>query len=88
MVVINTNAGNEKVPAWSLNLKADPQAEVEIGRRKMSVVARVAEGEERDDLWRRHNEQFAGFDEYEKKLDRAARGHSPRAGTRRELGAD
>ena len=22
------------------------------------------------DLWRRHNEQFEGFDEYEKKLDR------------------
>ena len=25
MVVINTNAGNAKVPAWSLNLDADPQ---------------------------------------------------------------
>ena len=70
VVVINTNAGNEKVPAWSLNLKANPEAEVEIGREKRAVVARVAEGEERADLWRRHNEQFAGFDEYEKKLDR------------------
>jgi len=70
VVVINTNAGNEKVPAWSLNLKADPAAEVEIGRQKRPVLARVAEGEERADLWRRHNEQFAGFDEYQKKLDR------------------
>ncbi len=70
VVVINTNAGNEKVPAWSLNLKANPEAEVEIGREKRAVVARVAEGEERADLWRRHNEQFEGFDEYEKKLDR------------------
>ena len=70
MVVINTNAGNEKVPAWSLNLKANPEAEVEIGREKRAVVARVAEGEERADLWRRHNEQFEGFDEYQKKLDR------------------
>ena len=68
MVVINTNAGNEKVPAWSLNLKANPEAEVEIGREKRAVVARVAEGEERADLWRRHNEQFEGFDEYERKL--------------------
>ena len=70
VVVINTNAGNERVPAWSLNLKADPAAEVEIGRQKRPVLARVAEGEERADLWRRHNEQFAGFDEYEKRLDR------------------
>ena len=69
-VVINTNAGNAKVPAWSLNLKADPDAEVEIGRKRIAVRARVAEGEERADLWRRHNEQYAGFDEYEAKLDR------------------
>ena len=70
MVVINTNAGNAKVPAWSLNLNADPKAEVEVGRKKLPVLARVAEGEERADLWRRHNVQFAGFDEYEKKLER------------------
>ena len=30
-VVINTNAGNAKIPAWSLNLKANPEAEVEVG---------------------------------------------------------
>jgi deazaflavin-dependent oxidoreductase (nitroreductase family) len=69
-VVINTNAGNAKVPAWSLNLKADPEAEIEIGRKRIAVRARVAEGEERADLWRRHNEQYAGFDDYEAKLDR------------------
>jgi deazaflavin-dependent oxidoreductase (nitroreductase family) len=70
MVVINTNAGNAKVPAWSLNLAAHPKAEVEVGRRKIPVVARVAEGEERADLWRRHNVQYAGFDDYDKVLDR------------------
>jgi deazaflavin-dependent oxidoreductase (nitroreductase family) len=69
-VVINTNAGNAKVPAWSLNLAADPKAQVEVGRRKVDVVARVAEGEERADLWRRHNVQYAGFDEYDAELDR------------------
>jgi deazaflavin-dependent oxidoreductase (nitroreductase family) len=70
MVVINTNAGNAKVPAWSLNLAADPKAEVEVGKRKIPVVARVAEGEERADLWRKHNVQYAGFDEYDAELDR------------------
>jgi deazaflavin-dependent oxidoreductase (nitroreductase family) len=70
LVVINTNAGNDKVPAWSLNLAADPEAEVEIGRRTIPVLARVAEGEERADLWRRHNEQYSGFDEYDAELDR------------------
>ena len=69
-VVINTNAGNAKVPAWSLNLAADPDAEIEVGRRRIPIRARVAEGEERADLWRRHNEQYAGFDEYDAELDR------------------
>jgi deazaflavin-dependent oxidoreductase (nitroreductase family) len=69
-VVIGSNAGNARAPAWSLNLKANPEAEVEVGRRKAPVRARVAEGEERADLWRRHNEQYAGFDEYEARTNR------------------
>ena len=72
VVVINTNAGNAKVPAWSLNLKANPEAEVERGRRRYAVRARFAEGEERVQLWSKHNEQYAGFDDYQEKLDREA----------------
>ena len=32
LVVIGSNAGHSKTPAWSLNLKANPDAEVEVGR--------------------------------------------------------
>jgi deazaflavin-dependent oxidoreductase (nitroreductase family) len=70
VVLINTNAGNAKVPAWSLNLKANPEAEVEIGRERRPVRARIAEGEERAELWRKSNLQYAGFDDYEAKLAR------------------
>jgi deazaflavin-dependent oxidoreductase (nitroreductase family) len=69
-VVINTNAGNAKTPAWSLNLSANPEAEVEVGGKLTPVRARQAEGEERDDLWRRHMQQYSGWDYYESKLDR------------------
>jgi deazaflavin-dependent oxidoreductase (nitroreductase family) len=69
-VVINTNAGNAKTPAWSLNLRANPEAEVEVGRKQVAVRARIAEGEEREDLWRRHMQQYSGWDYYESKLDR------------------
>ena len=51
----------QPTPAWSLNLKANPEAEVEIGRKRRPVRARIAEGEERADLWRRHNEQYVGL---------------------------
>ncbi len=64
MIVIDTNAGNEKLPAWSHNLKAKPEAEVQIGRRKLEVTARVAAGTEREELWRACNDQYSGFDEY------------------------
>jgi F420H(2)-dependent quinone reductase len=64
MIVIDTNAGNEKLPAWSHNLKAKPAAEVQVGRRKLDVTARVAAGAEREELWRACNEQYGGFDEY------------------------
>jgi len=69
-ILINTNAGNAKIPAWSLNLKANPEAEIEIGRKRKAVRARIAEGEERAELWRKSNVQYAGFDDYEEKLDR------------------
>ena len=69
-IVIGSNAGNRSAPAWSLNLKADPEAEVEVGRRRLRVRARVAEGEERADLWRKSNVQYAGFDDYEARTDR------------------
>jgi deazaflavin-dependent oxidoreductase (nitroreductase family) len=69
-VVINTNAGNAKTPAWSLNLRANPEAEVQVGRKRVRVRARLAEGEERAELWRRHMEQYSGWEFHESKLDR------------------
>jgi deazaflavin-dependent oxidoreductase (nitroreductase family) len=66
--VIDTNAGNTRIPAWSLNLGANPEAEVQIKGKRLAVRARRAEGEERADLWRKHNRQYAGFDDYEEIL--------------------
>lgn len=70
LVVIGSNAGNERVPAWSLNLKANPDAEVEVGGQRRLVKARVAEGEEREDLWKRVNEAYSGFDDYAERTSR------------------
>ncbi|HVO55667.1 MAG TPA: nitroreductase family deazaflavin-dependent oxidoreductase [Solirubrobacterales bacterium] len=70
MIVIGSNAGNATVPAWALNLKAEPEAEVEVGGRRRPVRARIAEGDERADLWRRCNEQYSGFDDYAARTNR------------------
>jgi deazaflavin-dependent oxidoreductase (nitroreductase family) len=69
-VVIGSNAGNPNAPAWSLNLLANPDAEIDVYGKRQRVTARVTEGDERADLWRRSNEQYTGFDAYEARTAR------------------
>ncbi len=70
VVVIGSNAGNENEPGWSYNLKADPDAQVEIGHKHSVVRARVAEGEERERLWKLMNVGYEGFDDYAARTNR------------------
>ena len=73
LVVVGSNAGHERTPAWSLNLEANPLAEVELGSDRRRVHARVAEGEERAELWRKVNDMYCGFDDYRARTTRAIR---------------
>jgi len=50
-VVIASVLGEPKHPAWYLNLVADPKVAITLGRRRIAVVAREAEGEERERIW-------------------------------------
>ncbi len=70
LVVIGSNAGNMRAPAWALNLKAHPEAGVQVRGRRFGVRARVAEGEEREELWRRMNDQYGGFEDYKARTAR------------------
>jgi F420H(2)-dependent quinone reductase len=70
IVLIGSNAGNKRSPAWSLNLKSNPDCEAQVRGERRAMRARVAEGEERTELWRAMNEQYAGFDDYQKRTDR------------------
>jgi deazaflavin-dependent oxidoreductase (nitroreductase family) len=49
-VVIASNNGAPKAPAWYLNLLAHPEATVEVGPDKFAVRAATAKPEERDEL--------------------------------------
>lgn len=68
--VIASKGGAAHHPLWYLNLRANPQAEVTIGRRAQRVRARDAEGEERERLWRQLADVYAGYDRYAQKTDR------------------
>lgn len=70
VVVIGSNAGNTHEPGWSHNLKANPDAEIEVRGDRRRVRARVTEGDQRADLWRKMNALYSGFDDYEARTSR------------------
>ncbi len=70
IVFIASNAGHKVHPQWLLNLKANPQATVRIRREESEMVAEEATGEERERLWQKAVDQYAGYDEYKKTAER------------------
>ena len=63
-VVIASNAGEDRHPAWWLNLQADPVATVERRDTTTRVRAREATGEERERLWARAVAIYDGYTAY------------------------
>jgi deazaflavin-dependent oxidoreductase (nitroreductase family) len=55
-VVIASKGGAPQHPGWFHNLSAQPDVEIQVGRKRIRVHARVAEGEERSRLWARADE--------------------------------
>jgi deazaflavin-dependent oxidoreductase (nitroreductase family) len=57
-LVVPSNGGADKPPAWLHNLKADPSAEIQIGRVRRHGTARVIEPSDTDydRLWKIVNE--------------------------------
>jgi deazaflavin-dependent oxidoreductase (nitroreductase family) len=70
VVVIGSYGGLDRPPAWSLNLEADPNAELEDGHERRSVVARTASPEERVRLWAEVTARAPGYLEYERRTSR------------------
>jgi len=65
LVVVASRGGDDHHPAWFLNLQQDPNVQVSVsGQPAKSMRARVATGQERDELWRRivaDHKNYAGY---------------------------
>jgi F420H(2)-dependent quinone reductase len=70
LVLVASKGGYPKNPAWFHNLKANPDTVVQVGREHRPVHARVATPEERERLWPRVVENYAGYADYQKRTDR------------------
>jgi deazaflavin-dependent oxidoreductase (nitroreductase family) len=68
--VIASNAGSDRVPAWWLNLQADPHAEILVNRTHDHVIARPATPSEEEAMWAEFAHLNPGYDEYRNLTDR------------------
>jgi deazaflavin-dependent oxidoreductase (nitroreductase family) len=73
VVLIASQTGRPKHPAWYHNLKANPDIELWAGGRGGAYRAREAEGGERDRLWKLATQLYPGYDDYQRKADAAGR---------------
>jgi F420H(2)-dependent quinone reductase len=64
LAVVASNAGENVDPQWWRNLKATPDAEVEVGMQRRPVRARQATPEEAERLWPRFDAGNRDFAEY------------------------
>jgi len=51
LFVVASNWGNDRPPAWYLNLLAAPRVQVQLGRQRFAALATSASREERARLW-------------------------------------
>ncbi|BBZ34694.1 nitroreductase/quinone reductase family protein [Mycolicibacterium confluentis] len=70
LLVVGSYAGADVDPAWLHNLRAHPQAHIEIGTDAYDVRATELPRSERDAVYPRIAAQAPGFGEYETKTDR------------------
>lgn len=69
-VLVASFGGDDRHPAWFFNLRANPTVEATMRGRTRPMVARIATGEERADLWSRLTAAHANYAGYQTKTDR------------------
>ncbi len=70
-VVIASKGGAPNHPGWFHNLVAQPDIEIQVGRERIPVRARIPEGDERERLWAKADEVNKGqYAAYQSRTDR------------------
>jgi deazaflavin-dependent oxidoreductase (nitroreductase family) len=70
LIVVPSKGGHPRNPGWLHNLRARPETEVQIGRRRIPVRAREASDEEHRSLWPRAIEHNPRWGQYQERTER------------------
>ncbi|MBT7326209.1 MAG: nitroreductase family deazaflavin-dependent oxidoreductase [Anaerolineae bacterium] len=66
--LIASNWGQAHHPSWYYNLKANPEAQLSIGKETGQYIARDATDPEREEYWVEAVNMYAGYAEYKKRI--------------------
>jgi deazaflavin-dependent oxidoreductase (nitroreductase family) len=70
LLVVASKGGDDRPPAWYLNLRADPEVRVQVKADRFTAHARTATPEEKPGMWRTMVSTWPAYDEYQSKTDR------------------
>ena len=70
VVLVASYGGDDRHPAWFLNLRDNPAVELEMRGKKRSMVAHVADADEKATLWPDVVKSHKGYGEYQTKTER------------------
>ncbi|MCO1656302.1 nitroreductase family deazaflavin-dependent oxidoreductase [Pseudonocardia humida] len=70
-VVVASRGGDDRHPAWFLNLREHPEVEVAIkGGERRPMLARIASAEERARMWPQIAGRYRNYASYQKRTER------------------
>ena len=69
-VVVASRGGDDTHPAWFLNLRDNPDVEVAVKGNRRKMRARIANAEERAELWPRVAGDHKNYAGYQRKTER------------------
>lgn len=70
VVLVASFGGDDRHPAWYLNLRDNPDVEIVMQGHKRKLRARVAGADEKAELWPRITAAYKGYAGYQTKTDR------------------
>ncbi len=70
VVIVASKGGHPRHPAWFHNLRANPDATIQIGSERRAVRARVADSKERTRLWPKAVAVYSGYSGYQQRTER------------------
>ena len=70
VILIASKGGAPNHPAWYLNMQANPEVQLQIRADKFAATMSVAEGQDREKLWKMMVEIYPPFEEYQQNTSR------------------